>query len=93
MTPNCQPYYTPCLLFEQLFLERLPENIRIQLVDLKFNDYHQMAKQADAVALLLPADCVITTAHSVRQLGSAGNLANGRETSRPAASSGLGSRP
>lgn len=25
--------HTPCLLFEQLFLERLPEDIRIQLVD------------------------------------------------------------
>ena len=27
--------HPPCLLFEQLFLERLPEDIRIQLVDSK----------------------------------------------------------
>ena len=41
--------HTPCLVFEQLFLERLPKDIRIQLVDLKFNDYRQMAKRADAL--------------------------------------------
>ena len=36
--------HPPCLLFEQLFLERLPEDIRIQLVDFKFDNLHQLAK-------------------------------------------------
>ena len=29
----------PCLLFEQLFLERMPEDIRAQLVDAKMEDH------------------------------------------------------
>ena len=41
--------HPPCLLFEQLFLERLPEDIRIQLVDSKIDDYRQLAKRADAL--------------------------------------------
>ena len=41
--------HSPCLLFEQLFLERLPEDIRIQLVDAKIEDYRQLAKRADAL--------------------------------------------
>ena len=41
--------HTPCLLFEQLFLERLPEDIRIQLVDSKFDDHRLLAKRADAL--------------------------------------------
>ena len=34
---------------EQLFLERLPEDIRIQLVDTKIEDHRQLAKWADAL--------------------------------------------
>ena len=41
--------HPPCLLFEQLFLERLPEDIRIQLVDSKMDDHRQLAKRADAL--------------------------------------------
>ena len=41
--------HPPCLLFEQLFLERLPEDIRIQLVDSKIDDHRQLAKRADAL--------------------------------------------
>jgi len=41
--------HPPCLLFEQLFLERLPEDIRIQLVDSKIDDYRELAKRADAL--------------------------------------------
>ena len=41
--------HTPCLLFEQLFLERLPEDIRIQLVDTKFDDLRHLARRADAL--------------------------------------------
>lgn len=41
--------HPPCLLFEQLFLERLPEDIRIQLVDMKIEDHRQLAKRADAL--------------------------------------------
>ena len=40
--------HLPCLLFEHLFLERLPEDIRTQLVDSKIDDYRQLAKRADA---------------------------------------------
>ena len=38
--------HPPCLLFERLCLERLPEDIRIQLVDAKIEDHRQLAKQA-----------------------------------------------
>ena len=38
----------PCLLFQQLFLERLPKDIRIQLADTEFEDIRQLAKKADA---------------------------------------------
>ena len=41
--------HPPCLLFEQLFLERLPEDIRIQLVDTKFEDHRELARRADAL--------------------------------------------
>ncbi len=41
--------HTPCLLFQQLFLERLPEDIRIQLVDAKLEEPRQLARQADAL--------------------------------------------
>ena len=37
----------PCLLFQQLFLERLPKDIRIQLADAKFEDVRQLARRAD----------------------------------------------
>ena len=39
----------PCLLFQQLFLERLPNDIRIQLADAKFDDVRQLARRADAL--------------------------------------------
>ena len=41
--------HTPCLLFEQLFLERLPEDIRIQLVDGKIEDHRALARRPDAL--------------------------------------------
>ena len=41
--------HPPCLLFEQLFLERLPEDIRIQLVNSKIEDHCQLAKHADTL--------------------------------------------
>ena len=41
--------HSPCLLFEQLFLERMPEDIRIQLVDAKIDNHRQLAKRADAL--------------------------------------------
>ena len=41
--------HPPCLLFEQLFLERLPEDIRMQLVDAQFDDCRKLAKHADAL--------------------------------------------
>ena len=41
--------HPPCFLFEQLFLERLSEDVRIQLVDAKFDDCRQLAKHADAL--------------------------------------------
>ena len=41
--------HPPCLLFEQLFLEQMPEDIRVQLVDAKLEDHRQLAKRADAL--------------------------------------------
>ena len=38
-----------CLLFQQLFLERLLEDICIQLAGAKFNDVCQLARRADAL--------------------------------------------
>ncbi len=41
--------HPPCLLFEQLFLERLPEDIRIQLVDTKIENHRDLSRRADAL--------------------------------------------
>ena len=41
--------HSPCLLFQQLFLKRLPEDIRIQLANAKFEDIQQLTKKADAL--------------------------------------------
>jgi hypothetical protein len=41
--------HPPCFLFEQLFLERLPEDIRAQLVDATIDDHRELAKRADAL--------------------------------------------
>ncbi len=41
--------HPPCMLFEQLFLERLPEDIRVQLVDIKVEDHRDLARKADAL--------------------------------------------
>ncbi len=41
--------HPPCLLFEQLFLERLPEDIRTQLVDVTIVDHRELARRADAL--------------------------------------------
>ena len=41
--------HPPCLFFEQLFLERLPEDIRVQLADADFRDHRQLARKADAL--------------------------------------------
>ena len=35
--------HTPCPLFEQLFLELLPEDIRIQVVDANFEDHRELS--------------------------------------------------
>ncbi len=37
------------MLFEQLFLERLPDDIQIQLVDSKIEDHRALAQRADAL--------------------------------------------
>lgn len=41
--------HPPCMLFEQLFLERLPEDMRVQLVDAKVKDHRELARKADAL--------------------------------------------
>ena len=38
--------HTPCLLFEQLLLQRIPEDMRIQLVDAKFEDHCELVRRA-----------------------------------------------
>ncbi len=42
--------HTPCPLFDQLFLERLPEDIHIQLVDAKVEDPCELARRAHALS-------------------------------------------
>lgn len=37
----------PCLLAEQIFLEQLPEDIRVQIADADFNDPRALALRAD----------------------------------------------
>ena len=50
--------HPPCMLFKQLFLERMPDDIRTQLVVVKHESCRAMAKQAD---LLWSAKEVATT--------------------------------
>ena len=39
--------HTPCMLFEQLFLNRMPDPIRLQLADADFTDPRRVAERAD----------------------------------------------
>ena len=41
--------HPPCFLFHQLFLERLPEDIRIQLADCELDDCRLLARKANAL--------------------------------------------
>ena len=42
-------YDPPSLLFEQLFMERQPEDIRVQLVDAKIEDHRKLSKRKDTL--------------------------------------------
>lgn len=39
--------HTPCMLFEQLFLNRMPDPIRLQLANADFTDPRKVAERAD----------------------------------------------
>lgn len=39
--------HQPCMLFEQLFLNRMPDPIRLRLADADFSDPRKVAEQAD----------------------------------------------
>jgi hypothetical protein len=39
--------HAPCMLFEQLFLNRMPDPIRLQLADADFSDPRKVAERAD----------------------------------------------
>ena len=41
--------HPPCFLFRQLFLERLPEDMRAQLVDEDIRDHRRLARKADKI--------------------------------------------
>ena len=41
--------HKPCLMFEQAFLERLPEDIHLLLADADFSDARKVAAQADVL--------------------------------------------
>lgn len=43
--------HQPCMLFEQLFLNRMPDPIRLQLADADFTDPRRVAEQADGLWL------------------------------------------
>ena len=47
--PLSKDNHTPGMLFEQLFLERLPEDICIQTIDSKIEDHRQLARKVDAL--------------------------------------------
>ena len=44
--------HSPCMLFEQLFLNCMPDPIRLQLAEANFTDPHKVAKHADELWLL-----------------------------------------
>ena len=56
--------HPPCLLFKQLFLQRLPEDIRTQLIAVKHENCRAMAKQAD---LFWSAKVVATTTNALEE--------------------------
>ena len=39
--------HQPCMLFEQIFLNRMPDHIRLRLADADFSDSRRVAEQAD----------------------------------------------
>ena len=41
--------HPPCFLFRQLFLERLPEDMRTQLIDARIDDCRELARRADRI--------------------------------------------
>lgn len=41
--------HQPCMLFEQLFLNKMPDSIRLQLADADFTDPRKVAAQADSL--------------------------------------------
>ncbi len=43
--------HQPCMLFEQLFLNRMPDSIRLQLANADFTDPHKVAERADELLL------------------------------------------
>ena len=45
--------HQPCMLFEQLFLDRMPDSIRLQLADADFADPRKLTEQADQLWLSL----------------------------------------
>lgn len=45
--------HQPCMLFEQLFLNRMPDPIRLQLADADFTDPRKVAEQADRLWLAM----------------------------------------
>ena len=57
--------HPPCLLFEQLFLERLPDDFLAQVVNANIVDYRELARRADA---LWAARDMGATANAIRKL-------------------------
>lgn len=41
--------HPPCFIFRQLFLERLPQDMRTQLIDADIDDHRQLARRADRI--------------------------------------------
>lgn len=56
--------HQPCFIFEQLFLEQMPEDIRIQLADADFSDPRKIALMADnlciAKSVAHASDCFVS---------------------------------
>ena len=59
--------HKPCMLFEQLFLEQMPETIRIVLSDADFSNPSEIGKKADALWENLNMSGPTKTIHQVEQ--------------------------
>lgn len=67
--------HAPCMLFEQLFVNRMPDPIRLQLADADFSDPHKVDERADELWQYMSLKD-----SSIHRVGTGGNLNPPRRT-------------